>query len=292
MKDAYSFDRDVDAAGAQLRRDVRRLRAHLQAPGARLPRGRGRHRRHRRRPLARVPGHRRHRRGRDRLLPDSRLRRQHRAGRSARAGRRRAGAGRRRWRRCRRPARRTCEDVAELLGLPLARTVKSLVLATDERDAAGDVPRPRLAAAGARRPRARTRSRPASCPGLERGFRFATDAEIEAHFGCRPGYLGPVGTRRPVRIVADRTVAAMSDFVCGANEADFHLTRRQLGPRPARARPGRRHPQRRRRRSVARRPRRARDPARHRGRPRLLPRHQVLRGDERDLSRRAAASRS
>ncbi|MFM7703816.1 MAG: His/Gly/Thr/Pro-type tRNA ligase C-terminal domain-containing protein, partial [Rubrivivax sp.] len=49
-------------------------------------------------------------------------------------------------------------------------------------------------------------------------------AEIEAHFGCKPGYLGPIGMKRPVKVVADRTVANMADFVCGANEPDFHLT--------------------------------------------------------------------
>jgi prolyl-tRNA synthetase len=60
--------------------------------------------------------------------------------------------------------------------------------------------------------------------GLNEGFRFATVAEIESHFGCKPGYLGPIGTAKPVKVIADRTVAAMSDFVCGANEADFHYT--------------------------------------------------------------------
>jgi prolyl-tRNA synthetase len=59
--------------------------------------------------------------------------------------------------------------------------------------------------------------------GLQDGFRFATEAEIRAAFGCRPGYLGPVRVRQPVTVVADRTVANMSDFVCGANEEDFHL---------------------------------------------------------------------
>src|SRR5206468_1422898 len=54
-------------------------------------------------------------------------------------------------------------------------------------------------------------------PGLARGFRFATPAEIESAFGCKPGYLGPIGTHQPVRVVADRSVATMSDFVSGAN---------------------------------------------------------------------------
>jgi len=60
-------------------------------------------------------------------------------------------------------------------------------------------------------------------PGLA-NFRFATEAEILEWFGTPPGYLGPIGTQKPLKVVADRTVAAMSDFICGANEADFHLT--------------------------------------------------------------------
>ncbi len=61
-------------------------------------------------------------------------------------------------------------------------------------------------------------------PGLDLGFRFATEAEIVDHFGCKPGYLGPVGLKQPVTVVADREVAVMSDWVCGANEFGFHTT--------------------------------------------------------------------
>ena len=63
----------------------------------------------------------------------------------------------------------------------------------------------------------------AKVPGLK-GFRFATEAEILASFGCPPGYLGPLNTVLPVRVVADSTVALMSDFVCGANQVDHHFT--------------------------------------------------------------------
>ncbi len=56
------------------------------------------------------------------------------------------------------------------------------------------------------------------------GHRFSTEAEILEVFGTVPGYLGPVGTKLPVTVVADRTVANMADFVCGANEEDFHYT--------------------------------------------------------------------
>jgi prolyl-tRNA synthetase len=55
------------------------------------------------------------------------------------------------------------------------------------------------------------------------GWRWASDAEIVAALGCPPGYLGPVGLPANVPLIADRTVAAMGDFVCGANEPDFHL---------------------------------------------------------------------
>ena len=55
-------------------------------------------------------------------------------------------------------------------------------------------------------------------------FRFASDEEIERILQCRPGYIGPVGIVQGIPIVADRTVAQMSDFVCGANEAGYHLS--------------------------------------------------------------------
>lgn len=122
------------------------------------------------------------------------------------------------------PGKSTCEDVAALLGLPLQRTVKSLVLATDEKNDAGDVVGTTVWLLLVRGDHALNEVKAGKVPGLDGGFRFATVAEIEDHFGTKPGYLGPIGTRMPVRVVADRTVAAMSDFVCGANDADFHFT--------------------------------------------------------------------
>jgi prolyl-tRNA synthetase len=122
------------------------------------------------------------------------------------------------------PGRATCEDVATLLGIPLASTVKSLVLATDETSAAGDIVKTTVWLLLVRGDHSLNEVKAGKVPGLKDGFRFATAAEIEEHFGCKPGYLGPIGTKKPVRVVADRTVAAMSDFVCGANEGDFHIT--------------------------------------------------------------------
>jgi len=123
------------------------------------------------------------------------------------------------------PGKSTCADVAELLGLPLAQTVKSLVLATDELDEkTGDVKKSTVWLLLLRGDHDLNEVKAGKLEGLKAGFRFATVAEIEDHFGCKPGYLGPIGLKKPVKIVADRTVANMADFVCGANEADFHFT--------------------------------------------------------------------
>ena len=138
------------------------------------------------------------------------------------------------------PGKSTCADVAQLLSLPLQQTVKSLVLATDELHEDGSVKRTTVWLLLVRGDHELNEVKAGKVEGLKGGFRFATVAEIEAHFGCRPGYLGPVFRRGgaassgatsgapadapAVKVVADRTVAHMADFVCGANEVDFHLT--------------------------------------------------------------------
>ncbi|MBP6776527.1 MAG: proline--tRNA ligase [Piscinibacter sp.] len=122
------------------------------------------------------------------------------------------------------PGKSTCEDVAALLGVPLTTTVKSLVLATDELADNGDVAGTTIWLLLVRGDHSLNEVKAGKVAGLKAGFRFATVAEIEDRFGCKPGYLGPVATRRPVKVVADRTVAAMHDFICGANQAEFHLT--------------------------------------------------------------------
>ncbi len=122
------------------------------------------------------------------------------------------------------PGKATCADVAELLQLPLDTTVKSLVLATDELNQAGEVARTQIWLLLLRGDHELNEVKAGKVPGLDAGFRFASVAEIVAHFGTPPGYLGPVGLTKPVKIVADREVAVMADWVCGANEEDFHLT--------------------------------------------------------------------
>jgi prolyl-tRNA synthetase len=122
------------------------------------------------------------------------------------------------------PGKKTCEDVTALLELPLARSVKALMLEHEGKvfmllvrgdHSLNEVKAGKIAELSP--------------------FRFANEAEILAATGCAPGYIGPVGLKN-VAVIADRSVAAMSDFVCGANEEGFHLTGVNWGrdlPEPA-----------------------------------------------------------
>lgn len=120
------------------------------------------------------------------------------------------------------PGNSTCEAVAEQLGLPLQQTVKSLVLATDELNEEGEIVKTQVWLLLLRGDHEMNEIKVGKIEGLA-NFRFASVAEIVDHFGCEPGYLGPVNLKKPVKLVVDREVAVMADFVCGANEVDFHL---------------------------------------------------------------------
>ncbi|WP_394787653.1 proline--tRNA ligase [Rhodoferax sp.] len=122
------------------------------------------------------------------------------------------------------PGKSTCADVAEYLGLPLKNSVKSLVLATEETNEQGEIVKTQVWLLLLRGDHSMNEIKVGKVPGLGNGFRFATIPEIDAHFGCLPGYLGPLQTKLAVKLVVDREVAVMSDWVCGANEADFHFT--------------------------------------------------------------------
>ena len=122
------------------------------------------------------------------------------------------------------PGKSTCADVAVLLGLPLTQTVKSLVLATDELNDQGEVLKSQVWLLLVRGDHDMNEVKVGKLPGFDKGFRFATLAEIDAHFGCKPGYLGPVNLVQALKVVADLEVAVMADWVCGANAEDFHMT--------------------------------------------------------------------
>ena len=122
------------------------------------------------------------------------------------------------------PGKSTCADVAALLGTPLSSTVKSLVLATEKLDAKGEIAGVQVWLLLLRGDHDMNEIKVGKLPGLNQGFRFATVGEIEDHFGCKPGYLGPLHLKKPVKLVVDRDVAVMADWTAGANEVDFHMT--------------------------------------------------------------------
>jgi prolyl-tRNA synthetase len=121
------------------------------------------------------------------------------------------------------PGMSTCVDVANYLKLPIENSLKSLVVATDERNDKGEIVKSRVWLLLIRGDRSMNEVKVGKVPGLA-GFRFASLPEIDEHFGCEPGYLGPVGLKKPLSIVVDREVALMSDWICGANVADYHLS--------------------------------------------------------------------
>ena len=134
------------------------------------------------------------------------------------------------------PGKSTCQDVAALLNVPLSTTVKSLVLATDTLNEQGEVVKSQVWLLLLRGDHDMNEVKANKLPGMEGGFRFATLGEIEDHFGCKPGYLGPLNLKKPVHIVADRDVAVMANWICGANAVDLHLTGVNWGrdlPEPA-----------------------------------------------------------
>ena len=110
------------------------------------------------------------------------------------------------------PTQTTCEAVAELLGVALTRTVKSLALISEHG----------FTLALVRGDHTVNEIKLAKVPGLA-DYRMANDAEIAEHLGAQPGFLGPVKPLKPVYLIADRTVAQMADFIVGANRNGFHL---------------------------------------------------------------------
>ena len=116
------------------------------------------------------------------------------------------------------PNKTRCDDVAEFLGMSLTDTVKSIVLSVEKEEGEREIWLLLV-----RGDHELNEVKAGKVPGMG-PFRFASDTEILEHFGSKPGYLGPINIPKSVKIVADRTVAQMSDFICGANEENFHYT--------------------------------------------------------------------
>jgi len=110
------------------------------------------------------------------------------------------------------PNQSTCEQVTALLRLPLERSVKCLMIQAQDK----------VQMLLVRGDHMGNEVKIGKLPGVG-AWRWATEAEIVAAIGCAPGYLGPVGLSADVPLIVDRSVAVLADFVCGANEKDFHL---------------------------------------------------------------------
>jgi prolyl-tRNA synthetase len=115
------------------------------------------------------------------------------------------------------PTQKTCEDVAALMGIPLARTVKSVAaMGVDPEN------NPRFVLALVRGDHSVNEIKLAKLPGMTE-YRLATEDEIRQHLNASPGFLGPIAPSKGIFVVADRDVAAMADFVVGANADGAHL---------------------------------------------------------------------
>jgi prolyl-tRNA synthetase len=110
------------------------------------------------------------------------------------------------------PGMKSIEDVATFLKLDPRQTVKTLIVEGTEGPVALLV----------RGDHTLNEIKAEKLAGVKTPFTLASESSVRAASGTAPGSVGPVGLSIPV--MADRAVAAMSDFVCGANADDQHLT--------------------------------------------------------------------
>ncbi len=114
------------------------------------------------------------------------------------------------------PKQTACEDVAKLLNVPVSQTVKSVALVVQSGE------EEQFTLALLRGDHMLNEVKLEKVAGVD-AFRLATEEEIRTHLSCPPGFIGPVGVQDNVRVIADKTVALMGDFVCGANKPKLHL---------------------------------------------------------------------
>ena len=116
------------------------------------------------------------------------------------------------------PKQTACADVAALLNISVTQTIKAIALMVKQADGTS-----RFYLALLRGDHNLNEVKLAKLDGMA-DFRLATEEEIRAHLNCPPGFIGPVNVAANVTVIADKTVAAMSDFVCGANKPKLHLS--------------------------------------------------------------------
>ena len=109
------------------------------------------------------------------------------------------------------PNKKTCEEVAKFLNVPIQKTVKTLAVMVNHEMVLlllrGDHHLNELKAK--------------KIP-LLKDFRLASEEEVFNNTNCCTGYTGPIGTE--LTIISDASVIEMSDFICGSNEEGYHYT--------------------------------------------------------------------
>ncbi len=133
------------------------------------------------------------------------------------------------------PTQTACADVAALLGIAVTHMVKAVAVVSETQVDEKAPKQKHFTLFLLRGDHELNEIKAGKLEGLK-DFRLASESEIVAALACKPGFIGPVGVDANVRVIADRTVAAMSDFVCGANKEGFHLTGVNFGrdlPEPA-----------------------------------------------------------
>jgi prolyl-tRNA synthetase len=114
------------------------------------------------------------------------------------------------------PKQTTCEDVANLIGARIQKTVKTIALINQTKKAN------EFFLVLLRGDHELNEVKLSKVKDFE-NFRFATDEEVKEHLKCPPGFIGPVGVQSSIKILADKSVGILSDFICGANEPKLHL---------------------------------------------------------------------
>jgi prolyl-tRNA synthetase len=122
------------------------------------------------------------------------------------------------------PKQSRCEDVAKALNIPLSALVKTLAIVPEVAEGESA----QLVLLLLRGDHELNEIKAGKITGIG-DFRFAREDEVKEALGCIPGFIGPVGIETGIRVIADRSVAVMADFACGANAYDTHLTGANFG---------------------------------------------------------------
>jgi len=112
------------------------------------------------------------------------------------------------------PTQRTIDEVTSFLGVPATQVVKTILVRGREG----------LVALCVRGDHELNEVKATHLPELPDESELASEAEILAATGTRPGFIGPVGLPDTIPVIVDRSAAVLADFVCGGNQDGTHYT--------------------------------------------------------------------